>query len=263
MIELFGYSLALFIGFSLGLVGGGGSILVIPVLVFFFKIDPSFATSYSLFIVGISAFCGSITQVKNRNVEYKAVFQFGIPSVIALLIVRKWLLPRIPEIVYHSGGVMISKALLIMVVFSILMIVVGLTMIRQKKYERINGDLRRPRLFVQGLLTGAVTGFIGIGGGFIIVPSLVLFAGLPMRRAIGTSLAIITINCIVGLLSNWNLLSSLHYPFLFRFAFLSILGMLLGSWFIKLIPDKQLKPIFGWIILAMSAFVVMRIFLRY
>ena len=139
MIELFGYSLALFIGFSLGLVGGGGSILVIPVLVFFFKIDPSLATTYSLFIVGVSAFCGSITQVQNRNVEYKAVVQFGIPSVIALLIVRKWLLPRIPEIVYHSGGVMISKALLIMVVFSILMIVVGLTMIRQKKYETING----------------------------------------------------------------------------------------------------------------------------
>jgi len=158
---------------------------------------------------------------------------------------------------------MISKALLIMGVFSILMIVVGLTMIRQKKYEPINGGNSRPRLFVQGLLTGTVTGFIGIGGGFIIVPSLVLFAGLPMRRAIGTSLAIITINCAVGILSNLNSVAALDYPFLFRFAFLSVLGMLMGNWFIKLIPDKQLKPIFGWLILAMSVFVVMRIFLRY
>lgn len=179
MLELLGYSLALFIGFSLGLVGGGGSILVIPVLVFCFKIDPTLATTYSLFIVGVSALCGSFSQVQNKNVEYKAVIQFGIPSVIALVLVRKWLLPRIPAVIFHSGGIIISKALLIMAVFSILMIVVGLTMIRQKKYEPMNGGLKRPRLLVQGLLTGSVTGFIGIGGGFIIVPSLVLFAGLP------------------------------------------------------------------------------------
>ena len=258
MLVLIGYTLAVVIGCALGMVGGGGSILVIPVLVFFFKIDPSLATTYSLFIVGLSALCGSSTQWKEGNISFRAVAQFGIPSVIVLFVVRRWLLPAVPAVLFHSGGVAVSKSLLVMLVFTSLMLTVGYTMIRQKKYAP-GESVKRPRLFVQGALTGAVTGFIGIGGGFIIVPSLVLFAGLPMRKAIGTSLVIISINCAVGILSNFSTTASLNYPFLLRFAVLTVIGILLGSWAIKHIPDNNLKPVFGWIILGMGFFMVVRL----
>jgi len=262
MLHLIGYALAVVIGFALGMVGGGGSILVIPVLVFFFKIDPTLATTYSLFIVGLSALCGSSTQWKEGNISFRAVAQFGIPSVMVLFIVRRWLLPAVPAVVFNGGGMVISKSLLVMVLFTTLMLAVGYTMVRQKKYTP-GESVQRPRLILQGALTGAVTGFIGIGGGFIIVPSLVLFAGLPMRKAIGTSLVIISINCAVGILSNLTTTGSLNYPFLLRFAFLAAIGILLGTWFIGLIPDRNLKPVFGWIILGMSFFMIARLFLRY
>jgi uncharacterized protein len=253
MLQLAGYCLAMLIGFSLGLIGGGGSILTVPVLVFFFDIDPESATAYSLFIVGITAVSGSINHYRIRNIDYKTALQFGIPSVIVLFIMRRWVLRLIPSTIYQHGSLVISKSLFIMIVFSIVMLVAGWLMIKKKGYT--------PSKDKQS--TGAITGFIGIGGGFIIVPSLVLFAGLPIKRAIGTSLTIITVNCIVGILGNLDEAASLDYFFLVSFSAFAIAGILVGTRLIKVIPDKKLKPIFGWIILAMSVVVFIRIFSRF
>jgi len=263
MIHLAGYCLCVFIGFSLGLIGGGGSILAIPMLVFFFGIDPVLATTYSLFIVGLTAVSGSIDHYRMHNIDYKTVLLFGIPSVIVLFIMRRWLLGLIPPTILNTGTWVLSKSLFIMIVFSITMLAAGWSMVKKNSYTHSPAKLSYYRLILQGCITGAITGFIGIGGGFIIVPSLVLFAGLPMKRAIGTSLVIITTNCLVGILGNLEVVESLNFIFLSVLAALAIVGILIGTWSIRFIPDKQLKPVFGWIILVLSAVIFVRIFLEH
>jgi len=263
MTHLAGYCLCLFIGFSLGLIGGGGSILAIPMLVFFFGIEPVLATTYSLFIVGLTAVSGSIDHYRMHNIDYKTVLLFGIPSVIVLFIMRRWLLGFIPPTILRTGTWVVSKSLFIMIVFSITMLIAGWSMVKKTSYTHSPEKLSYSRLIMQGCITGAITGFIGIGGGFIIVPSLVLFAGLPMKRAIGTSLVIITINCLVGILGNLEVVESLNFIFLSVLAALAIVGILIGTWSIRFIPDKQLKPVFGWIILVLSAVIFVRIFLEH
>lgn len=262
-MQVAGYFLSMFIGFSLGLIGGGGSILTIPVLVFFFKIDPALATTYALFIVGLTTISGSIPHYRTHNIDYKTVFLFGIPSVTVLFIMRRWLLALIPSTIFNFGPLVLSKSLLIMIVFSILMLIAGWSMIRKNSHTPSKEKQNFTRLIIQGCLTGAITGFIGIGGGFIIVPSLVLFAGLTMKKAIGTSLTIITVNCLVGILGNLEAAASLDYFFLSTFAAFAIIGILAGTWTIQFIPDKKLKPVFGWIVLSMSVLVFIRIFMQY
>ena len=263
MIHLAGYCLCVFIGFSLGLIGGGGSILAIPMLVFFFGIDPVLATTYSLFIVGVTAISGSIDHYKMRNIDYKTVLLFGIPSVIVLFIMRRWLLGFIPPTILRTDTWVLSKSLFIMIIFSITMLAAGWSMVKKKSYAHSPEKLSYSRLVVQGCITGAITGFIGIGGGLIIVPSLVLFAGLPMKRAIGTSFVIICINCLVGILGNFEVVESLNFIFLSVLAGLAVVGILIGTWAIRFIPDKQLKPVFGWIILVLSIVIFIRIIVEY
>ena len=260
MMEFTGYCLSVLIGFSLGLIGGGGSILTVPVLVFFFDVEATLATTYSLFIVGLTAVSGSINHYRMNNISYKTVLLFGIPSVIVLFIMRRWILKMIPPVIYSSGAIAITKSSFILTIFSVLMLIAGWSMIRQKNHEPSKEKQSFSRLIIQGALTGAITGFIGIGGGFIIVPSLVLFAGLPMKKAIGTSLTIITVNCIVGLMGNIDAVSSIDFLFLAGFSACAIAGILLGTWSTRFIPDKKLKPIFGWIILVMSVIVFARVF---
>jgi uncharacterized membrane protein YfcA len=263
MMHTAGYFFSVLIGFSLSLIGGGGSILTIPVLVFFFDIDPLMATTYSLFIVGLIAVFGSVSHYRMRNIHYKTVINFGIPSVMVLFIMRKWLLDLIPPVIFRSGSVVLSKSVFIIIIFSITMLVAAWSMIKRTNYISSEDKLSFRRLVIQGSITGAITGFIGIGGGFIIVPSLVLFAGLPMKKAIGTSLVIISFNCLVGILGKLDATESLNYIFLLTFASLATLGILAGSWVIRFIPDKKLKPVFGWVILALSVVMLIRVFMKY
>ncbi|MGC4036181.1 MAG: sulfite exporter TauE/SafE family protein [Chitinophagaceae bacterium] len=260
MTQIIGYFLSVVIGFSLGLIGGGGSILTIPVLIFFFNIDPSVATTYSLFIVGIAAISASISHYRSSNVSYRTVLLFGSASVIVLFIMRRWILKLIPQVIYRSNNFIISKSSFILCIFSILMLIAGWSMIRQKSYQPVKETQNYPRLILQGALTGAVTGFIGIGGGFIIVPSLVLFAGLPMKKAIGTSLTIITVNCIIGIAGNIDTISTINFQFLAIFSLCAIIGILLGTKAAYYISDKKLKPVFGWIVLLMSIVVFAKLF---
>jgi uncharacterized membrane protein YfcA len=232
-------------------------------LVFCFGVDPVLATTYSLFIVGLTAVSGSIDHYRMRNIDYKTVLLFGIPSVIVMFIMRRWLLGLIPSTILRTGTWVLSRALFTMIIFSLTMLIAGWSMIRKNSYGPSPAKVSFSRLILQGGITGAITGFIGIGGGFIIVPSLVLFAGLPMKKAIGTSLVIITLNCLVGILGNIEVVESLNYLLLSTMAALAIVGILIGTWSIRFIPDKDLKPVFGWIILVLSAVIFVRIFLEH
>ena len=263
MIHLAGYCLCVFIGFSLGLIGGGGSILAIPMLVFFFGIDPVLATTYSLFIVGVTAISGSIDHYKMRNIDYKTVLLFGIPSVIVLFIMRRWLLGFIPPTILRTDTWVLSKSLFIMIIFSITMLVAGWSMVKKNSYAHSPEKLSYSRLVVQGLYYRCNNRIHWHWRRIYYCSFFGFVCRLPMKKAIGTSLVIITLNCLVGILGNFEVVESLNYLLLSTMAALAIVGILIGTWSIRFIPDKDLKPVFGWIILVLSAVIFARIFLEH
>ena len=197
-MEYIGYFASIIIGLSLGLIGGGGSILTIPILVYLFKIDPELATSYSLFIVGLSALFGCYSHYKMGNLKIKAALYFAIPSVFSILIIREVIFPQIASTLFSIASFQVSKDFLIMIVFSVLMILAAVSMIRRKLPEIVSSSTNYVQLGVIGFVVGIITGFLGAGGGFLIIPALLFFANLPMKQAVGTSLLIIFINSAIG-----------------------------------------------------------------
>jgi uncharacterized protein len=197
-MEFIGYFASILIGISLGLIGSGGSILTVPILVYLFKIDPEHATSYSLFIVGITAFVGSFNYYKSGHLKVKSALYFVIPSVISLLFVREILLPKIPDFLFRINDFEVSKNFIIMFVFALFMIIASITMIKKPIETRLVEKVNFFQLSFIGLLVGFVSGFLGAGGGFLIIPSLLFFGGLSMKQAVGTSLLIIFINSFIG-----------------------------------------------------------------
>jgi uncharacterized protein len=263
MIALLGYPAALLIGVSLGLIGAGGAILTIPVLVYLFGIAPQTATTYSLFIVGFSALTGSIGYIRNKLLSYKTAIGFGIASLLSVLITRKVIFPVIPQDMYPLG-VHVSKDKFVLYVFAIIMIIASYSMIRKPKV--ITSDrLSRLRehgttfLILNGVVVGVLAGLVGAGGGFLIVPALVVIQELPMKVAIGTSLLIIAVNSFIGfaadlghLAIDWSLLASL--------SILALAGILIGLALSKKIPGSRLKPMFGWFILIMGVYIIAKTF---
>lgn len=262
-MEIIGYIASILIGISLGMVGSGGSILTVPVLVYLMGVNPSLATTSSLFIVGCTSLVGGLRAYSKHLVDFKAVTEFGIPSIFAIFIARHYLLPAIPETIYISNSVIISKEILLMVVFAILMIGASVTMIRSKQTESIIATIDKTSnskvllLVILGLLIGTVTGLLGAGGGFLIIPSLVLFLKLRMKTAVGTSLLIIAINSLFGFLFslkqfeyNWTILLS--------FTLLAIAGIFIGSKLADKISGHSLKKGFGWFVLAMGIYIIIK-----
>lgn len=257
-MEVVGYIASVFIGLSLGLIGGGGSILTVPILVYFFRIDPLIATTYSLFIVGLTSAVGAGSHFRKGNVHFKTAFIFGIPSLAAVFIMRKWIMPGIPDHLLNMGGVVLTKSMLLMLVFAILMVFASISMIIRNK-EKINSNmpsLQYPRLMVQGTMVGIITGFVGVGGGFLIIPSLVLFGGLSMKKAVGTSLMVMTISSLLGLLGDISREVPFNYTFLIVFSLFAVAGIIGGSYLTKYTNDARLKPVFGWFVLVMGIFVL-------
>ncbi len=255
-MEYFGYLASILIGITLGLIGGGGSILTVPILVYLFQINPENATSYSLFIVGVTAMFGSYRHYQLGNLQIKSALYFAIPSVLSLLFVRKLVLPNIPESLFSIGQLEITKNLLIMFVFGILMVAASLSMIRKSKGEQIESTLNIPRLAFIGFLVGFVTGFLGAGGGFLIIPALLFFANLPMKQAVGTSLFIIFINSLIGFTGDLINGITINYQLLFTVTAIAIIGMLIGTQLSKKIDGAKLKPAFGWFVLVMGLYII-------
>jgi hypothetical protein len=260
-MEVIGYIFSVLIGISLGLIGGGGSILTVPVLVYIFKIDAITATGYSLFIVGITALVGSFTYFKNKLVNIKTAIIFGIPSIIAVFATRAYIVPAIPNEIMTIGTLVITKGIFMMLIFAILMIAASYSMIRKdKKAEETNSkeqSFNYPLILVEGIVVGILTGLVGAGGGFLIIPALVILSKLPMKEAIGTSLVIIAAKSLIGFFGeagtsnmDWRLLSSVS-----GFA---IIGIFVGAYLSKKIDGAKLKPAFGWFVLVMGIYIIIK-----
>ena len=259
-MEYLGYFISIIIGLSLGLIGGGGSILAVPILVYLFHINPDQATSYSLFIVGITAMVGSYSHYKLGNLKIKAALVFALPSVLSLLFVRDVILPRIPSIVFTVNSFEVSKNLMIMIVFAFLMIAASISMIRRSTPKEIvirDGSIRIAAI---GLLVGFITGFLGAGGGFLIIPALLFFANLPMKQAIGTSLLIIFINSLIGFAGDVLKGNEIHYELLLTISAIALIGMFIGTYLSKKIDGAKLKPAFGWFVLVMGIYIIIKEF---
>ena len=259
-MEYLGYFISIIIGLSLGLIGGGGSILAVPILVYLFHINPEQATSYSLFIVGITAMVGSYSHYKLGNLKIKAALVFALPSVLSLLFVRDVILPRIPSIVFTVNSFEVSKNLMIMIVFAFLMIAASISMIRRSTPKEIvirDGSIRIAAI---GLLVGFITGFLGAGGGFLIIPALLFFANLPMKQAIGTSLLIIFINSLIGFAGDVLKGNEIHYELFLTISAIALIGMFIGTYLSKKIDGAKLKPAFGWFVLVMGIYIIIKEF---
>lgn len=249
MMEIIGYIASIGIGVILGLLGGGGSILAIPILVYFFHLDAVKASAYSLFIVGVTSFIGAIPKYKDHLINIRTGFLFGLPSIVVIFATRKWVVPAIPDVIFHVGGLAFSKRLLILGLFAGLMILASWSLIRQKKESRTDDrEWRVPLLIFEGSLIGFITGMVGAGGGFLIIPALVWLTKLPFKTAVGTSLFIIAINALLGFLGD-----VMNYPieweFLLTLTALAVVGILIGNQLQKKVSPERLKTIFGWLIL--------------
>ncbi|KAF2517219.1 sulfite exporter TauE/SafE family protein [Flavobacterium foetidum] len=255
-MEIAGYLASIIIGITLGLIGGGGSILTIPILVYLFKVNPDQATSYSLFIVGITAMSGSYSHYKMGNLKLKSALYFAVPSVISILIIREVIFPKIAATLFSIASYTVSKDFLIMIIFSVLMITAALSMIRKNQSEIKSSQTNYAQLSFIGFLVGIVTGFLGAGGGFLIIPALLFFANLPMKQAVGTSLLIITINSAIGFAGDLYIGTPINYTFLLSVSIMALIGMFIGSQLSKKIDGTKLKPLFGWFVLVMGFYII-------
>ncbi len=237
-------------GISLGLLGGGGSILTVPLLVYVFHFPPPVATAYSLLIVGTTSLFGSLPYLQQNLASPRTALFFSFPSFLMVFITRKFILPLIPAEILNLGNFVLSKNVMIMVVFAFLMVIAARVMIFGRaevndSIENIQRKLNYPIIFLEGLAVGFVTGFVGVGGGFLIIPVLTNFIKLPMKFAVGTSLMIIAINSLFGYLGDVG-----QHPtdwfFLGKMISISVVGVLLGSYLSRFVKSSQLKPAFGW-----------------
>ncbi len=256
-MELFGYFGALCIGLILGLTGGGGSILTVPILVYVMLIHPTTATAYSLFIVGTTSAFGAFQNYRKDLVDVKNGFLFAIPSFVAVYITRRFLVPLIPDTILKQPF-LLSKSTFLMVFFAVIMVLAAISMLKKKKTEVVTNDkISWINLVFQTFTIGIIIGLVGAGGGFLIIPSLVLFAKLPMKKAVGTSLFIIAMNSLIGFLGDIQNLT-IDWKFLSSFTGISIVGIFIGIYLNKYINETQLKKGFAYFVLFMATFILVK-----
>lgn len=258
MLDIFGYIASIAIGLSLGLIGGGGSILTIPILVYLFGVAPKSATTYSLFVVGMSSAIGAYRHYGLGNLKLKPAFQFAIPSLVTILTVRKWIVPNLPQDLFSVGKLFVTKDIFIMCLFALLMMMASFSMIKKSKEEESNVSISSFKIGIIGALVGIVTGFLGAGGGFLIIPALLFFTGINMKQAVGTSLLIISINSLIGFSGDVLMGLDINYVLLFSVSTFALLGIIIGTYLSKNINGQQLKPAFGWFVLLMGIYIILK-----
>ena len=259
---------ALIIGIVLGLTGGGGSILTVPILVYLLGINPITATGYSLFIVGSASLVGALRNARLGMIDYRTGLVFAFPAFISVYLTRKYLVPAIPDVLFTVNEYTLTKEVGIMVFFALVMLAASISMIKGRKEEKVKPcckpievdpkvTFNYPMIIAEGLVVGVLTGVVGAGGGFLIIPALVLFAKLPMKKAVATSLMIIAIKSLIGFLGDVQNVS-IDWTFLLTFTSLAVIGIILGVYLNKFIDGKKLKKGFGWFVLFMGVYMIIK-----
>lgn len=262
-MEIVGFFLAALVGVSLGLIGGGGSILTVPILVYLIGINPILATSYSLFIVGTTSLIGSFINYKKGYVNINTALLFGLSSVTTVFITRKYLLPHIPHILFSNEHFTITQSMATMVLFAVLMLSASIAMIRSTKeikYQnttKVAGNNKGTLLILYLIFIGLATGLLGAGGGFLIIPALIFILKMPMKEAVGTSLLIIALNSLIGFIGDWGHFN-IDWKLLIFITLISIAGIFIGGLIAKKIDGDKLKKIFGWFVLNMGLYILIK-----
>jgi uncharacterized protein len=257
-MELVGYLALIGIGIVLSLMGGGGSLLSVPILVYLFSLDIVTASSYSLFIVGTTSLLGALLKHKEQRADLRAGIIFSMSSVVAVFSTRKWIIPSIPEEILLGNDLVVTKRALILGVFAMLVIASSLMILLKHGWASSDhGKQRLKYLLPVSFTTGIIGGFVGAGGGFLILPSLIIFARLPFKIAVGTTLLVIGFNSLLGFLGD-----VLNYPinwlFLIMITGLASAGMLLGNLVGSKIPVYYLRLSFGWMMLITAIMILVK-----
>jgi uncharacterized membrane protein YfcA len=257
-MEVLGYIALFLVGLLLGTLGGGGSILSVPILVYVFAVDAVMASAYSLFIVGTTSLVGTLLKYHTQMVSVRTACVFGLPSVVAIFSTRKWIIPALPEVIVQIHAFHLTKRALILGVFAALMILASLALITGKHMVHSNRKQQAViGLVVWGMFTGCLTGLVGAGGGFLIIPALVYLTQLPFNTAVGTTLLIIGVNSLLGFTGD-VINQSINWPFLLLITTLAMAGILLGSRVTQQLPAHQLRRAFGWFILCMGSLILVK-----
>ncbi|MBL7977236.1 MAG: sulfite exporter TauE/SafE family protein [Bacteroidetes Order II. Incertae sedis bacterium] len=255
---LTGDVLALLIGLSLGLIGGGGSILTVPVLVYVMGINPVISTAYSLFIVGSTSLVGAADYAKKDLIDFRTAAVFALPSFLAVFLVRKFVVPAIPDVLFSIQGFVLTRETGLMVLFALIMLGAAASMIYSRTSVEQTGTLsfNYPMIMLEGLIVGAVTGLVGAGGGFLIIPALVLLANLPIKKAVGTSLLIIAVKSLFGFLGDVMNMPTIDWQLLLNFTLFATIGIFTGSYLSKYVAPASLKKGFGWFLVIMAGYIL-------
>lgn len=262
---LLGWIGALSMGGVLGILGAGGSILTVPILVYGFGMDPVSASAQSLFIVGTTAALGAVLAARKQLVRFQVALLFAAPAMTAVVLVRKIVVAKLPPTLLEWGPVTLTKGAFVMIVFAILMLAAARAMLRPSRprpepashFHGLSGAKLALQQAAQGVGVGALTGLVGAGGGFLIIPALVHFARLNMKEAVGTSLLVIAINSLVGFAGDVGR-TTIHWDILLPFAALAFAGMLAGRKFTHGVSNERLKPAFGWFVLAIGSAILLK-----
>jgi hypothetical protein len=257
-----GYIASLVIGITLGLIGGGGSIVTVPVLVYLLHIEPVLATAYSLFIVGVASIVGAYPKNKHGNVDFRLAVVFGGPSIVTIFLTRKFLVPLIPSTLVTIGSLEITKSVFMLLLFATLMLIAAFAMITNKQSDTVDfTKSERPYRFTdylgQSIGVGLLAGMVGAGGGFLIIPVLVSKRNIPMKKAIGTSLVIIAANSLIGFTGDL-FHTTINWTFLFFITTLAVVGIIIGNKLSTYIDGQKLKKGFGWFVLAMGVSILLK-----
>lgn len=247
------YAIAVLIGISLGLIGAGGAIVAVPAFVYLEQIPPTLASGYALFVVTVASFVGSIQYVRARLIDWRSVMAFGSTTLVSIAVARRVLLPLLP--VQISG---IPRDSVLMLAFAAMLLLAAAGMLRMPPRPHTGEPTHAGRLALYGLAIGVISGFLGVGGGFLMTPALVLWAGLDMKRAVATSLLLIGVNSAVGVGADLSAGVQYDWPFVLVFTGLTTAGIIAGTMMSHRIDGQRLKKGFGWFILAIGLAVAIR-----
>lgn len=262
-LEIIGYFLSIIIGLSVGLLGGGGAILAVPMLVYFFNVDAEIATGYSLVIVAISSVL-SIWQKRgiDGNFSLKIFLQFGLPSILMIYITKAIFVPQIPNLLIFSPKIILTKNMFLMMVFSVILLLSSISMLGKSKENELNATPTKEHsifnIMLSGAFVGFLTGIIGVGGAFVIVPALIFFFSMETKEAIKNSLAIVIANSIVGFYGFSRAAYKIDWMLLVYISAVALIGVVIGSKLNKKMSGSNLKTIFGWMNLILSLILILK-----